>query len=207
MQNRNQTPNATPIWSGIPIDVVAPLLEDRDSPTLKQCKDAYQSCIGSIDWLAHSTCPDLSTVHAFLSVYSNKPLTGHIKVALHALHYIHLTHDYGISFTSDRIGEMHFFIHFPPSSDVEAYQDALPPKHAHSLSLSSYSNTCWGSQIGNAINDGTLLPLFKYHSMSGGIVFMNGGPLGWLAECQERTSLELADDQTVTKIQREMRLV
>jgi hypothetical protein len=89
-------------------------------------------------------------------------------------------HDYRISFTSDNIGEMHFFIHFPPSSDIEAYRDALPPKHANLLTLSSYSNVCWGSQIGNAVAE--------FRSMSGGIVFKNGGPLGWLAECQERTS-------------------
>jgi hypothetical protein len=48
------------------------------------------------------------------------------------------------------------------------------------LTLLSYSNACWGSQIGNAIANDTLLSLF---------VFKNGGPLGWLAEHQERTSL------------------
>jgi hypothetical protein len=60
-------PAAIPYWSGIPIDAVAPLLEAEDSPALKQCKDTYQSLIGSIGWLAHSTRHDLSTVHSFLS--------------------------------------------------------------------------------------------------------------------------------------------
>jgi hypothetical protein len=114
-----------------------------------------------------------------------------MKVALHALHYIHSMHDYNISFKSDNISEMHSFIHFPPSSDVEAYQDALPPKQGNLLTLLSYtySNACWGSRVGNAVTNGTLLPLFKFHGMSSGIVFKNGGPLGWLAEHQERTSL------------------
>ena len=31
--------------------------------------------------------------------------------------------------------------------------------------------------------------IFKFRSMSGGIVFRNGGPVGWLAERQEHTSL------------------
>jgi hypothetical protein len=84
---------------------------------------------------------------------------------------------------------MHSFIRFPPSSDVEVYRDAVPPKHANLFTLLSYSEACWGSQLGNAIADGTLLPLFKFHIMRGGIVFKNGGPLGWLAERQERTSL------------------
>jgi len=55
--------------------------------------------------------------------------------------------------------------------------------------LSSYSDVCWDSQIGNAVADGTLLPLFKFRSMSGGIIFRNGGPVGWLGERQDQTSL------------------
>jgi hypothetical protein len=110
-----------------------------------------------------------------------------MKAALYALHYIHATHDYGISFTSDNVGPMHSFIHYPPGTDVEAYNDAHPPKYNshNSSSLSSYSDACWGSQIGNAVADGTLLPLLKFQSMSSGIVFKNGGPLGWLCERQE----------------------
>ncbi len=180
---------ATPYCSVIPIDAVTPLLKYKESLALKQGRDAYQSLNGSIGWLAHSMRPDLSTVHSFLSAYSNKPLTGHMKVALHALHYTHSMHDYWISFTSDNIGEMHSFIHFLPSSDVEAYRDAVPPKHTNLYTLSSYSGACWGSQLGNAITNGTLLPLFKFRIMSGGIVVKNGGPLGWLAERQELTSL------------------
>ncbi len=84
---------------------------------------------------------------------------------------------------------MHCYVHFPPETDVEAYTDAIPPTPAMSSTLSFYSNACWGSQIGSAVSDGTLLPLFKFQSMSGGIVFWNGRPLGWLSECQERTSL------------------
>jgi hypothetical protein len=39
------------------------------------------------------------------------------------------------------------------------------------------------------VADGTLLPLFKFRSVSGDIVFWNGDPVGWLAECQGHTSL------------------
>jgi hypothetical protein len=56
---------------------------------------------------------------------------------------------------------MHSYIHFPPSTDVEAYTDALPPTLTNSSTLSSYSDACWGSQTGNAVADGTLLPLFN----------------------------------------------
>jgi hypothetical protein len=187
--SRNVTPTATPYRSGVPIDSIAPSTDDDNSPAQLRRTAAYQSLIGSIGWLSCSTRPDLSAVHSFLASYSNKPSVGHMKAALYALHYIHSTHDYGISFTSDSVAPMHCYIHFPPTTDVEAYTDALPPTSSTSSTLSSYSDACWGSQIGNAVADGTLLPLFKFRSMSGGIIFRNGGPVGWLAERQERTSL------------------
>jgi hypothetical protein len=188
LSNRFQTPTATPYCSGVPIDSVALSYEDDNSPALKRHEEAYQSLIGSIGWLAHSTCPNLITVHFFLASHSNKPSTGHMKAALYALHYIQSTHDYGILFTSDNVGPMHSFIHYPPSMDVEAYQDVTPPQSHDSSTLTPYSDACWGLQIGSAIADGTLLPPFKFRSMSGGIVFKNGSPL-WLSEHQERTSL------------------
>jgi hypothetical protein len=112
-----------------------------------------------------------------------------MKAALYAPHYIHSTHDYGISFTPDSVAPMHSYIHFPPSTNVEVYTDALPSTLTNSSTLSSYSDVCWGSQIGNAVADGTLLPLFKFRSMTGGLIFWTGGPVGWLGEHQDRTSL------------------
>ena len=98
-------------------------------------------------------------------------------------------HDYGISFTSNDTAPMHSYVHFPPSSDAEAYDDAIPPTLGCSNTISAYSDACWGSQLGSSVANGTLLPLFKFRSMSGGIVFKNGGPIGWLWERQDRTSL------------------
>jgi hypothetical protein len=81
-----------------------------------------------------------------------------MKAALHALHYINSIHDYGLSFTLNDIEPMHLLIHFPPSTDMEAYQDALPPQEVNSSTLLSYSNA--------------------WQSITGGVVFRNGGPLG-----------------------------
>jgi hypothetical protein len=66
-------------------------------------------------------------------------------------------------------------------------QMILPP--SSESPLTSYSDACWGSQIGLAVRDGTLLPLYKCRSMSGGIIFCQGGPIEWTAVCQECTSL------------------
>jgi hypothetical protein len=112
-----------------------------------------------------------------------------MKAALYVLHYIHSTHDYGISFTSANTAPMHSYVHFPPSTHAKAYNDAIPPTLASSNTLSAYSDACWGSQLGSSVADGTLLPLFKFRSMNGGIIFKNGGPVGWLGDRQDRTSL------------------
>jgi hypothetical protein len=77
----NPTPAATPYCLGIPIDAIAPSLEDNDSPAQICQKEAYQSLIGSIGWLAMSTRPDPTAIHSFLSSYSKKPAVGHMKVA------------------------------------------------------------------------------------------------------------------------------
>ena len=97
-----------------------------------------------------------------------------MKAALYALHYIHSTHDYSISFTLYSVNPMHCYIHFPSSTDLEAYTNALPPTQTTYSTLLSYSDACWGSQIGYAVADGTLLPLFKFWGMRSGIVFCNG---------------------------------
>jgi hypothetical protein len=151
--------------------------------------DTYQSLIGSIGWLLSTTCPDITAAHSFLSSYTNKPVSGHMKAVLYVLHYIHFTHDYDISFTSNDTTPMHSYVHFPPSTDTETYDDAIPLTLASSNTLLAYSNACWGSQLGSSVADGTLLPLFKFRSMNGGIVFKNRGLVGWLGKRQERMSL------------------
>ena len=179
----------TPFCTGVPIDSIAPLTDFDDSPTQLRQTEAYQSLISSIGWLAMATWPDLAPVHSFLSSYNCKPSLGHLHAALHVLHYIQLTHDFGIHFTSSSTDPVHMFIHFPDSSDIEAYTDTKQPSPSHQSPLMSYSNTCWGSQIGLEVCEGTLLPLFKCWSMSEGNIFCRGGPIAWTAVHQEHTSL------------------
>ena len=93
----NEAPTATPHCSGIPINLIAPCLEANDSLAQLRCKEAYQSFIGSIGWLLSTTRPAITAAHSFLSLYTNKPASVHMKAALYILHYIHSTHDYGIS--------------------------------------------------------------------------------------------------------------
>ncbi len=126
-QSRDITPTATPYQSGIHIDSIAPSLDADNSPAQIRWKEAYQSLVGSLGWLSSSTHPDITAAHSFLSSYTNKPAAGHMKAALYVLHYIHSTHDYGISFTMDDVAPMHSYVHYPPKMDAEAYHDAVPP--------------------------------------------------------------------------------
>jgi hypothetical protein len=112
-----------------------------------------------------------------------------MKAALYALHYVHSTYDYGITFTSSIISPIHTYVHFLAPSEVEAYTDAFPPSQANCAPLTTYSDACWGFQLGSAVPKGTLLPLFKFQSMSGGVVFWQGRPLSWMAICQGQTAL------------------
>jgi hypothetical protein len=95
-------------------------MNEDSSPAQLHQTEAYKSLIGSIGWLATATCPDLSTVHYFLSSYNGKLSSGHMRAALYALHYIHLTHDYGVSFFSTTAAPIYNYLHFPDSADVEA---------------------------------------------------------------------------------------
>jgi hypothetical protein len=133
-------PLATPYWSGIPVNSIAPLTDANNSPT--QIPRAYQSLIGSIGWLATTTRPNLTAIHSFLSLYNEKLSVGHMKSALYVLHYIHSIYNYCISFTSKDMAPLNSYIHFPPSTNVEAYTDAIPPKLSTTRTLSAYSDAC-----------------------------------------------------------------
>ncbi len=187
------TPDAMPYQSGVSINSIAPSSDADELPAQLWRTEAYQSLVGSIGWLAGATRPDIAPVHSFLSLYSSKPATSHMRAALYALHYIHSTRDYRITFTSSDTSPIHTYVHFPDSLDVEAYTDAIPPSQTKCAPLTSYSDACWGSQIGSAVCDGTLPPLFKFRSMSGGVIFIQGGRLSWMCTWQDQTALSLGE--------------
>jgi hypothetical protein len=158
----NPAAMATSYCSGVPIEAIVPSLDENNAPAQVQQKEAYQSLVGSMGWLAHTTWPDLATVHSFLSSYSNKPSVVHMKAVLYALHYIHSTEDCGISFTSEDLVPMHCFVHYPHLINVGAYTDIIPPSDVNSLTLLSYNDACWGSHIGSAVADGTFFPFSNF---------------------------------------------
>jgi hypothetical protein len=89
VHSRHITPDATWYRSGLPIDAIPNSNKDNDCPALIKRKQCYQSVVGSIGWLAQSTCSDLAPTRLFLLAYNNKPLHSHWNAALYAIHYIH----------------------------------------------------------------------------------------------------------------------
>jgi hypothetical protein len=154
---RNIIRNATTYHSGLPINAIPESNKDKNCPVFIERKRKYQSVVGSVGWLASSTQPDLVVTHSFLSAYNNKPSQSHWIAALYLLHYIHSTIDYGITFMSTEASPLHAYMFYPHASDIEAYSNTIPPKHHQHHCLTTYSNACWGSQLGNAIHEGIQL--------------------------------------------------
>ena len=138
----------------------------------------------------------MSTIHSFMSLYNMHPALGYTNAAfLYVLHYIHSTHNYGISFSSRTQESIHMYPYHPDVLDTETFTDAVPPKKGREHHLTTYSDACWGSQIGNAIPHGVAPPLFKLHSMSDAILYRMGGPIAWKAIHQKHASLSSCEDK------------
>ncbi len=196
IHTRNITLDATPYCSSLPINAIPESNEPNGCPALIKRKCKYQSVVGLIRWLAQSTCSNLSPMHSFLSAYCNKPSRSHWNAALYALHYIHSTIDYGFTFTLQAWDQLYTYMSFPPASNTKAYTNAMPPcKHKHHC-LTTYSNACWGSQLGNAVRKGIQIPLFKLCCMSGAIVMCSGSPIFWEPERQEHMCLSSCEAET-----------
>jgi hypothetical protein len=119
-------------------------LTDRDKLCLQ-----YQSLVGSLNWLAHTTRPDLSTVVSLLAQHQSQPSPGHYNAAIYETKYLATTQNSGIYFSSDRSNKLESFLHFPIQT-----------------SLLSMSDVNWGPQDASPTKITQDLPLFVSRSMS-----------------------------------------
>jgi hypothetical protein len=88
----------TPYHLGYPIDSVIHIpMDSHDRDTLRL---NYQSLVGSLNWLAHTTRPDLATVVSLLAQHQSNPSPGHLEAARYATRYLANTKNLGIYFTS-----------------------------------------------------------------------------------------------------------
>ena len=186
LANINFNPLATPYRSGCPINATPSATVDKDDQAFVRRREAYQSLVGRLTWLATNTRPDLSTAVSFLASYSSCPAPQHLEAALYVVRYLRSTTSQGIAYHSSASSATSAYLHYPPSHDREAYTDATPPPPI--AEIQGFCDANWGSQIGGAVPDGEEIELFKYRSMSGYLIMRCGGPIAWKAVRQERTS-------------------
>jgi len=158
----------TPYRSGFPIDSIPH--EDMSSSQRDALRLQYQSLVGSLNWLAHTTRPDLSTVVSLLAQHQSNPSSGHLDAAKFVVKYLANTKSLGIYFTSCNRPILESFLHFPIPSQVLSMSDAN-----------------WGPQDATQNRPTMELPLFASRSMSAFYIDLQG-PLHWLSKRQTVTA-------------------
>jgi hypothetical protein len=115
----------TPYRSGLAIDSIKH--QDMSSEDRDKLRLAYQSLVGSLNLLAHTTCLNSSTVVFLLAQHHNTLSPGHYDAAIYATKYLANTEAF-----------------------ISQVQSALPWNHFYSFLFSnqllSMSDANWGPQ-------------------------------------------------------------
>jgi hypothetical protein len=113
----------TPYKSGHSIDSVL-----HDDTLSSPARDAlclqYQSLVGSLNWLAHTARPHISTAVSLLAQHQSNPSPGHLESAHYVAQYLANTKSLGIYFTSHRRSIVESVLHFPLPDQILAMCDA-----------------------------------------------------------------------------------
>jgi len=163
---------SSPYRSGLAIDAIKH--QDMSLSARDALRLSYQSLVGSLNWLAHTTCPDLSMVVSLLAQHQNNPSPGHYDAALYATKYTSNTKHLGIYFTSEKRSTLESFLHFPLSHQI-----------------TPMSNANWGPQDASQPKFAQVLPLFVSRSMYAFFIDLLG-PLHWLSKRQAVTATSSA---------------
>jgi hypothetical protein len=171
--------HVSPYRPGLPIDSIP--LSTLSSPDQDKLRLHYQLLVGSLNWLAHTTHPDLSTVVSLLAQHQSHPSPGHLDAALHVIKYVAQTKTLGIYFSSYRSSTLESFLHFPTTS-----------------SLVPMADVNWGPQDASTTSTKPLeLPLFASRSMSAFYIDLFS-PLHWLSKRQSVTAGSSAEAEIYT---------
>ncbi len=84
----------SPYRSGYSIDSIT--TETLSSSAKDSLRLQYQSLVGSLNWLAHTTRPDTSTAVSLLAQHQSNPSTGHLTSAKYVVQYLAQTKTLGI---------------------------------------------------------------------------------------------------------------
>ena len=132
-----------------------------------------RSIVGSFNWIAMATRPDIATITNILSHYLHTAAPGHVTAAKHVLRYLIGTIDLGIEFSPLPNPTADAFVKFPLDSHK----------------TTSLTDANWGPQDQSLPHptDNEQIDLFKSRSLSGFLIWM-GGPLHWMSKRQSITA-------------------
>ena len=116
-----------------------------------------QELVGSMNWLATQTRPDIATITNILSQYNTKCSPGHIESAKYTICYLKATPNLGIKFSSRNQTSIESFIQF-----------SLDPSKLHALTDANWSSQ--DQSVPKPDDPPVLLDLFKSRSIAGHIV-------------------------------------
>ena len=117
-----QSSVTTPYCAGQSIDSIPNVSMSSSDHNILRLK--YQTLVGSLNWLAHTTRPDLATVVSLLAQHQSDPSPGHYDAACYVAKYIATTKTLGIYFTSRKHSIIESFLHFPIPSNILSMSDA-----------------------------------------------------------------------------------
>jgi len=170
----NTSTYLTPYRSGHAIDSVSH--EEMSSTNRDKLRLQYQSLVGSLNWLAHTTRPDLSTVISLLAQHQAYPSSGHYEAACYIVKYLASTKHLGIYFAKSQCRSIsESFLHFPLGDKLMSMLDANWGPRDASLSTTTFD-----------------LPLFVSRSMSAFFIDILG-PVHWLSKQQSVTASSSAE--------------
>jgi len=88
----------SPYQSGIHIDSIS--MDDMTPAARDKLRLQYQSLVGSLNWLAHTTRPDLSTIVSLLAQHQSQPTQAHYHAATYVVKYLATTKNLGCIISS-----------------------------------------------------------------------------------------------------------
>ena len=153
----------TPYLSGFSINSIPPV--DPLDPDLPRQKQAYQSIVGCINWLATCFHPNIAPVITFIASYSNAPNPQHYKATVHALKDLTSTNEWGISFHSKSSSKIQAFDNFPHHHDKESYTEVTAPSPSECHQLTAFCDAKYKCQFFSTVKEGAPLELFKFRSL------------------------------------------
>ena len=165
----------TPYRSGKPVDSI----QHVDLPPEKfiPIQQKYRSIIGSLNWLAQGSRPDIAAISSISSKCQNNPSPGHLYAAEYVIRYLAGTKQLGLSFSTHQQTDIQTYVHFPIKN------------------LTSFADSNWGPQdasVPKPHEKKQQLDLFKTRSISGHLIHLHG-PLHWLAARQKSTAQSTAE--------------